>query len=142
MTESTEPLYWSSDYAGQIGADSETDGAANMEKEKALPGWQSKYPAFKWCADLGEGWYLPSIEELKVFTLNTAIHDAVNRTLIARGGTKLYDKGERGWYWSSTEDNRPDIFGEFCAWFVRMYDGYTNGTIKSYDGYVRAVSAF
>ncbi|MBQ8853406.1 MAG: PEGA domain-containing protein [Alistipes sp.] len=138
-------LQWSSDSAEQkrlIGADSKTDGAYNMAKVKAIYGWQSKYPAFKWCADLGEGWYLPSIEELKVFTLNTAIHDAVNRTLIARGGTKLYDKGESRWYWSSTEDDYKSSSGEFCAWGVYVYDGGTGGYYKNRSTYVRAVSAF
>ena len=146
MKQSAEILQWSSDSAEQkrlIGADSKTDGAANMAKVKARRYWQSKYPAFKWCADLGEGWYLPSIEELKTLTLNDAVHDAVNRTLIARGGTKLYDKGEIScWYWSSTEDDYQWSSGEFCAWRVSMYYGNTAYYDKHNDYYVRAVSAF
>ena len=145
MKQSSEELRWSSDRAEQkrlIGADSKTDGAYNMAKVMAISGLRDKYPPFKWCADLGEGWYLPSIEELKVFTLNTAVHDAVNRTLIARGGTKLYDKGERGWYWSSTEDDYQWSSGEFCAWFVGMYFGNTDYDYKFNSYYVRAVSAF
>ena len=144
MKQSAKELQWSSDRKEQkrlIGANSETNGAYNMAKVKARPDWQSKYPAFKWCADLGEGWYLPSKEELKVFTLNTAIHDAVNRTLIARGGTKLYDKGERVWYWSSTEHDYK-LSGEFCAWYVLVGDGYTSNYYKYGSLYVRAVSAF
>ena len=144
MKQSAKELQWSSDRKEQkrlIGADSETDGAANMAKVMARPDWQSKYPAFKWCADLGEGWYLPSKEELKVFTLNTAIHDAVNRTLIARGGTKLYDKGERVWYWSSTESDDKSS-GAFCAWYVSMYYGRTYYFSKNNNYSVRAVSAF
>ena len=144
MKQSVYELQWSSDETEQkrlIGADSKTDGAYNMAKVKAIFGWRYKYPAFKWCADLGEGWYLPSIEELKVFTLNTAIHDAVNRTLIARGGTQLYDRGELGWYWSSTESSKTHSF-DFCAWRVNMnYGGAGNGSKGSYT-YVRAVSAF
>ena len=144
MKQSAEILQWSSDSAEQkrlLGADSTTDGAANMAKVKAIPGWEAKYPAFRWCADLGEGWYLPSIEELKVFMLNDAVHDAVNRTLIARGGTKLYDRGELGWYWSSTESSKTHYF-DFCAWRVNMnYGGAGNGSKGSYT-YVRAVSAF
>ena len=144
MKQSSERLQWSSDSAEQrrlIGADSKTDGAYNMAKVKAVSGWRDKYPAFKWCADLGEGWYLPSIEELEVFTLNTAIHDAVNRTLIARGGTKLYDIYENGWYWSSTEHDYKSFVG-FCAWYVVMFGGSTNDYFKFNDYYVRAVSAF
>ena len=145
MKQSSERLQWASDSTEQkrrIGAYSKTDGAYNMAKVKAIPDWETKYPAFKWCADLGEGWYLPSIEELKVFTLNTAIHDAVNRTLIARGGTKLYDKGENGWYWSSTESDK-QYSGYFCAWLVNMGNGYSSLSNKNFTyNYVRAVSAF
>ena len=144
MKQSAGELQWSSDETELkrlIGADSKTDGAYNMAKVKAISGWRDKYPAFAWCADLGEGWYLPSIEELKVFTLNTAIHDAVNRTLIARSGTKLYNRGEWEWYWSSTEKNE-QYYDEFCAWYVYMYRGNTGNGSKSVSGYVRAVSAF
>ena len=144
MKQSAKELQWSSDGAEQyrlIGADSETNGAYNMAQVKTISGWRYKYPAFKWCADLGEGWYLPSIKELKVFTLNDAVHDVVNRTLIARGGTKLYDKGERVWYWSSTESD-DKLSGEFCAWYVLVGDGYTSNYYKYGSLYVRAVSAF
>ena len=145
MMQSTNRLQWSSDEAEQkrlIGADSKTDGAYNMAKVKAVANWQEKYPAFKWCADLGEGWYLPSIEELKKFSLDNAIYDAVNRTLTSKGGVKLYNRGKLKWYWSSTEHNHQRSSGEFCAWFVGMDGGYTDGYAKSYDNYVRAVSAF
>ena len=146
MKESADYLEWSSDSAEQeclIGADSKTDGAYNMAKVMARPDWQSKYPAFKWCADLGEGWYMPAIDELKTFTLSTAVHDAVNRALSARGGTKLYNRGEWRGYWSSTESYE-QYTGEFCAWGVHLYlsDGYNRSYNKCSPYYVRAVSAF
>ena len=145
MTQSRERLQWSSDEAERkrrIGADSRTDGAYNMAKVKAIANWQEKYTAFKWCADLGEGWYLPSIEELKKFTLDNAVHDAVNRTLISEGGEKLFNRGDLyKWYWSSTERNE-QYLGVFCAWSVEMYDGYTSNNLKTFTTYVRAVSAF
>ena len=144
MTQSREVLQWSSDEAEQkrlIGADSKTDGAYNMAKVKAVANWQSKYPAFKWCADLGEGWYLPSIKELERFTLDNAVHDTVNRTLTSKGGVKLFNPGDLVRYWSSTESNEQDD-GRFCAWLVCMYNGYTLDYLKSYYYDVRAVSAF
>ena len=145
MTQSTNELEWSSDGAERkrlIGADSRSDGAYNMARVKAIANWQEKYPAFKWCADLGEGWYLPSIEELQKFTLDNAVHDAVNRTLASKGGVKLFNRGdEYRWYWSSTESNK-QFDGKFCAWHVTMYDGGTYNLIKTSNGYVRAVSAF
>ena len=141
MTQSSKELQWSSDKYGQehlIGASSKTDGAYNMQIVDKIAGWQTKDPAFKWCANLGEGWYLPAIEELKTFTLNDSIHDAVNRTLAEKGGTKLNNRGVLVWYWSSTEDNS----NEFCAWDVDMYGGYTNRNRKTNTNYVRAVATF
>ena len=116
MKQSVGRLQWLSDNAEQkrlIGADSETDGVYNMTKVKARPDWQSKYPAFKWCADLGEGWYLPSKEELRTIYNHK---DKLN--------SNLTDKLS-GWYWSSKEYN------EFCAWLVYMLDGYTDNRNKA-----------
>lgn len=146
MTQSRGRLQWSSDKAEQerfIGADSKTNGAYNMAKVKAVADWQSKYPAFKWCADLGEGWYLPAIVELQKFALDDAVLDAVNRTLASKGGVKLFNRGDSyKWYWSSSERDYQFSTGEFCAWYVRMNYGSTNFKTKFYDNYVRAVSAF
>ena len=144
MTQSRRGLQWSSDEAEQkrlIGADSNSDGAYNMAKVKAVANWQEKYPAFKWCADLGEGWYLPSIEELEKFASDDAVHDAVNRTLTSKGGEKLFNRGDLGWYWSSTESNK-QYDGKFCPWSVGMGSGYTGNLGKNRSTYVRAVSAF
>ncbi len=118
-----------------VGATSKTDGKANTDKVMARAD-SAEYPAFVWCRDKGEDWYLPAIEELELLLLNDAVHDAVNKTLESRGAIKLFNKGELAWYWSSTE------CGEFCAWFVNMYYGSTNNYSKFYNSYVRAVSAF
>ena len=143
MTESGSKLEWSSDENEQtqlIGADSETDGAKNMEAVKNRKDWQSKYPAFKWCADLGEGWYLPAIGELELFTLNDAVRDKVNRTLSLHGGKPLANKGDVHSYWSSTESS--ENYYQFFAWRVLMYDGGTYRGNKRNGNYVRAVYAF
>ena len=147
MTQSSDWWEWTSDKTELkrlIGADSKTDGTYNMAKVKAVANWQEKYPAFKWCADLGEGWYLPSIEELKKFTLDDAIYDTVNRSLTSKGGEKLFNRGNWGMYWSSTEVNEQwsSSSGECCAWNVAMYRGSTRYYSKGYGHYVRAVSAF
>ncbi|MBP3498423.1 MAG: PEGA domain-containing protein [Alistipes sp.] len=132
MKRSAELLEWSSDSAEQkrlIGANSETNGAANMAKVKSISGWRDKYPAFKWCADLGEGWYLPSKEELHtIYKCKDKLNPKLTDKLIA--------------YWSSTEDDYKYSSGEFCAWLVDMDFGNTNDGIKYDNGYVRAVSAF
>ena len=142
MTQSANILKWASDTEEQkrlIGANSNTDGAVNMAKVKVISDWKSKYPAFKWCADLGDGWYLPAMEELRKFTSNNTIHDAVNSTLAAKGAKKLFcNRGDIEMYWSSTESGFP------YAWIVSMNGGvtYTIRTQKYRNLYVRAVSAF
>ena len=144
LTESRNEIQWSSDKNEQkrlIGAGYKSDGANNMAKVMQIEGWRNKYPAFAWCADLGEGWYLPAIEELEKFALNDAIHDVVNNTLATKG-KKLANKGDMFWYWSSTEYRYLFSSGELCAWYVNLYRGSTDFNGKSYDHYVRAVSAF
>ena len=136
LTESGK-LEWSSgenDRKRWIGADDEYNGANNMAKVKQIAGWREKYPAFAWCADLGEDWYLPAIEELKKFTRDDDVRKAVNRTLATKG-KQIANIGDVYWYWSSTEED------EFCAWYVFMRIGraYYN---KYYNYRVRAVSAF
>ena len=123
LIDSGERLQWASNesWIEEIGADSETDGAVNMAVVQRIPNWREKYPAFAWCADLGEGWYLPAIDELK------AISDIRNILHV-----KSYA------YWSSTENKGH----EFCAWDVDMVSGDTSHDYKHDYIYVRAVSAF
>ena len=127
MKQSVTTLKWSSDsadYKRLIGANSEADGAANMAKVAAVSGWQDKYPAFKWCADLGDGWYLPSKEELLIIyksrdKLNAHLTDVLSDDC-----------------WSSTE------YFTFCVWNVRMRNGNTSLYSKGNFYYVRAVATF
>lgn len=105
----------------EIGADSETNGAVNMAVVQRIPNWREKYPAFAWCADLGKGWYLPAIDELKAIYV---IRNILN---------------ESDEYWSSTEHKGRD---EYYAWHVNMYYGFATSIPKFNHNYVRAVSAF
>ncbi len=118
-----------------IGAGDKRNGANNMAKVMQIEDWRNKYPAFAWCADLGEEWYLPAIEELKKFTLDDTIRDAVNSTLATRR-MKLVEKVQYHWYWSSTE------YDLFCACYVYMGGGYTINLNKDRGHYVRAVATF
>lgn len=145
MREPLVGLRWCFDSYEQqrlIGANSQSDGAANIAKVKSREQWEKMYPAFKWCADLGEGWYLPAIEELKMFTLDDAVRTAVNKTLASQGGEKIANIGDYHFYWSSTESEKKRPDGLFCAWFVHRYNGDTGYSSKKHYGYVRAVSAF
>ena len=136
-----------------IKASSKTDGLANMKAVQQRPNWYKKYPAFAWCADLGEGWYLPAIEELKLFTLNKHVHDIVNQTIAKKGGVLLYNVDKSGWhwYWSSTEgtrrqslyqDGRSPETGSCCVYIVNMFYGKTEDTPKSGYGGTRAIAKF
>lgn len=123
-----------------IGTDSKHDGAYNMAKVKRIADWREEYPAFAWCANLGEGWYLPAIEELKLFTLNGEIRDAINRTLSQVKDEKSALIDDYNCYWSSTETG--SFLDWYCAWGVSMINGSAKSYHKSYNRYVRAVSAF
>ena len=139
MVQSSGCLQWTSDmYEAQcfIGVDNENDGAKNMDLVSKSIDWRSKYPAFRWCANLGEGWYLPAIEELKMFTLDESVNDVVNSTL-----TKFSRQTINALYWSSTESfsKYADVF---CAWSVAVNGHRTANSQKGARLYVRAVAAF
>ncbi len=93
--------------------------------DETIASWDD---AESWCRDKGDGWYLPSMDELLVVYSNKSL---VNKMLIDNGG-ELKSDG----YWTSTE------YEEFCAWYVDVSYGYTDNGPKSLNGYVRAVSAF
>lgn len=120
----------------ETGATDKTDGMKNMRQIMRISGWREGYPAFAWCAEQGDGWYLPAIEELEKFMLDNKVHDAVNRTLSQYSGDMLAEKGTESWYWSSSERDK------FRAWYIGMYDGNTGSNYKLGNLYVRAVSAF
>lgn len=139
LTESATRLQWSSESAEQIRnknltAWHSTYGVINTTKVQQVYGWQNKFPAFKWCTDLGEGWYLPSIEELKSL-LAFGINNTINKTLSVYG-TKLADVGTTNSYWSSTESYSLE------AYCLSMLRGEKSNINKSSSNYVRAVAVF
>lgn len=113
-----------------------SNGMNNLRSIMKIAAWKDKYPAFAWCADHGDGWYLPAIEELNVLLLNDEIHSKVNGTLEQKRGSVMYSKRDNKWYWSSTEDSK------WYAWFVNMFYGLTRSDNRGNDLFVRAVSAF
>jgi hypothetical protein len=89
-----------------------------MTKDLGRMNW---YDAKKACADLGDGWRLPTKEELKILYENK---DKI-------GGFAKY-----GYWWSSTEFVTDLAWGQYFG----SGDQFTNG--KYATGYVRAVRAF
>ena len=73
-------------------------------------------------------WQLPTREHLQLIAARI---DEINAIIRANGGYEI-----RGWHWTADE------YDEFCAWDVSMSYGNTSYDHKTYDGYVRAVSAF
>lgn len=106
--EESPRLAWTID-GYEMGNTSQTynkeNGAVNMMMIQIDGGWKRNFPAFAWCAELGDGWYIPAIEELKLFTLNKEVYEAVSDTLeecYQLGATPM-PNGDTVGYWSSTE---------------------------------------
>ncbi len=97
-----------------VGADDRIDGRKNMEAVTRYiaandASWE-QFPAFKWCRDKGEGWYLPSIDELlqighvynggSRLRNDRAARTAFNDRMKENGGSRMSGKA---YYVSSTE---------------------------------------
>ena len=77
-------------------ANDQKDGRANMATIKSIAGWQTKYPAFSWCTNIGDGWYLPAFDEVKtIFVHKEKINSAIPAGKIIISNS----------LWSSTESS-------------------------------------
>ena len=92
----------------------------NLEVMTEDLGEMNWHEAKKACADLGDGWRLPTKDELNILY--------VNKDKIGGFANSLY--------WSSTEN------GGNYAWFQHFVYGDQNDFYKSATSYVRAVRAF
>lgn len=161
LTEANKLLWTTSRDIKKIGATSKDDGKFNNLLVRLEPplksrswDWKTNYPAVEWCQKLGEGWYLPAIDELKMFTLNKSIRDKVDMMLVAKGcylseerSKKLglikdgmHEMGESVMYWSSTED-------EIHYKRVKCVCFIDEGSVECYEkwcylGQVRAIAQF
>lgn len=103
------------------GADNRTDGVANMENVAQYIAannlsWDD-FPAFKWCRDKGEGWYLPAIDELLTIGHNYNGGTRVQNNRQARNKFNDALKGAGGkrmdrlvYYFSSTEMDEKNAY--------------------------------
>ena len=104
-----------------IGTDNRSDGSVNMEKVAAYIAennlsWDD-FPAFKWCRDKGEGWYLPAIDELLTIGHNYNGGTRVQNNRQARNKFNDSLKGAGGkrvdrlvYYFSSTEKDEKEAY--------------------------------
>ena len=143
--EQSGKLWWAWDDEEskiRIGASSRTDGEVNTAKVRAREKWE-KYEAFVWVFNLGEGWYMPAIEELEKILKNDAVRESINATLQAHNATKLLDRGTIASYWSSTEVEASQCPADKCyAWSISMSLLKNYNTGKTVSNYVRAVAEF
>ena len=131
MTES-EPAVWAREPENEkiIRANDKGDGAKNMKVVQSLEGWKEKYPIFKWCADLGDGWYLPSVQELYKIKYNANLINPKLKTPI----------DVEAFYWSSTEQKAVNKFGFTTANIV--YCTSMGEAKKSSEYRARAIAVF
>jgi len=134
MTES-EQLAYSYNFEELLGASSGSHGDINMSVYKTISAQKSSaYPAFKWCENLGEGWYLPAKKEIDIFLGIGEVLAAVDDTLIQYGGSGLWGRNIE--IWSSTERDSES------AWLYNLEIEEWGYGLKNYPASVRAVSAF
>lgn len=105
----------------EVGAVDRTDGMVNMQTVEQYIAehdlsWDD-FPAFKWCREQGEGWYLPSIDEMLSIghNYNGGIRVQNNRKARNKFNNALKDAGGKRmdrmvYYFSSTEKNEKEAY--------------------------------
>ena len=132
-----------------VGAVDRTDGRVNMQTvaryiaENGLS-WDD-FPAFKWCREQGEGWYLPAIDEVLAignnFNGGTRMHydrqarNRFNDALKEHGGKRM---DRLVYYFSSTEQDEKSVYTSH----MDMKPPYVVGIPKYNKFLVRAVHLF
>lgn len=130
LTQATY-LQWSVEAETATGATDPTNGQNNQRRIEQMADWRTAYPAFAWCADLGEGWYLPAVQEVERLKMDRATRVKVNEVLKAKGAEMIAD-----FYWSSTESTASE------AWYLMRQNGFTRERPKTNYLYVRAFATF
>ncbi len=130
QTPGDDGMQWSTSNSVTSATDT-AYGMNNMMKIKAIAGWSTGFPSFKWCADLGEGWYLPAQDEVtplseQEYYINAALTELTDAVLL----TSAY-------YQTSTEHSEPYYY----AVDITTHDNAVGGA-KTNCTPVRAVMAF
>lgn len=122
---------WSTEYV-LVGASDKDNGANNMAAIQSVNRWKSKYPAFAWCANLGDGWYLPAYNELyEIWSVKSELNEA-----LVKNGYTAVGADYNYYYWSSTEYDENNVFTLY------LYTGIWDRYYKYGEYYVRAVYQF
>jgi hypothetical protein len=137
MREPFDGRVWSLKYESGFGAKSKKSGRKNMDEVMAIPNWQTKFPAFAWCVELGEGWYLPSIEEWNIIYANL---DKIN--------LQLEDGFSFSYYWTSVlcpnnrEEDNKEIKKSAYSYDFNCKSGEESVSLKTSKLGVRAIAQF
>ncbi len=114
----------------KMGLENEQFGLFNLVKLRHTEGWHEMFPAFAWCADLGNGWYLPSTGELEEIAKQ---HKVLNDAMFRFPGAHQI----QGIYWASNEDAQHAD----RSWTALHYGGSAS-MLKRDVNAVRAVACF
>ncbi len=109
---------------------SDSDGRNNMTYIKSQNNWEERFPAFAWCASLGDEWYLPAKKEFEQLRKNR--YD-VNEGLDCVG-VVLDDN----LYWTSSVD----LNESEKALSASSYTDYWTSSSRKFRYFVRAIAAF
>ena len=126
LTEAPTKLAWSTELV-VTNATSRKNGAENCEKIMTIADWSSKYPAFVWCKSLGDGWYIPSVNELRELLIISS-SNTFRQAIVANKATLFSD----GKYLSSTEMD---------DWWIYLVDAATAQESANYKQYIYRVRA-
>ena len=120
------------------GSDSMDDGKENTDKIRNNMDL-NKYPAFKWCVDKGEDWYLPAYMELMDLRSRKI---TVNSKLQEIGAIALWSEWNH-FYWESGEDSKEMAAGVHDSGFLTTAKARIGPEqFSSYIPRVRAIRAF
>lgn len=131
-------LPWSLVYE-QVGA-FYMKGDLNFEMICRMPDWEENYPAAKWCADHGEGWFLPCYEETeKLWAAYNGGTSSLNPEAHAVFEQYFTDEVVLGsHFWTSTE-----ITDDMATTFAFIINDVTcTNPLKTSNFCVRAVKKF
>lgn len=148
-------LKWSTTGAPDY-TDERSDGSLNFATVQGLDPDFEEYPAFAWCASLGEGWYIPAVEELlairSAWGPTNAKRKALNARIEAAGGVPLSatvfvparNAAMNACYYSSTEhpEKRNKIWSVSFNSASPAADGVKKASDSAENLLFRAVKAF
>ena len=130
LTEAPTKLAWSTELV-VTNATSRKNGVENCEKIMTIADWSSKYPAFVWCKSLGDGWYIPSVNELRELLI-IGSGNTFTQAIVKNKATRF----SSGKYLSSTE------MDQYWMYYVDFDTFITDGNYKQFTYNVRAIHAF